>query len=81
MPDDVADDQRDAVSPTCSMSYQSPPDSACSVAGVYRAAPASRASGGRRAGEQAALQDVGDLVLGLVQPRPVERLRALARAR
>ena len=38
--------------------------------------PGQRGQAGR---EQAALQDLGDLVLGLVQPGPVERLRALAR--
>ena len=77
VPHDVADDQRDTVPPRGSMSYQSPPDRACSrrvcTAPPRRAGPARAARG-----EQAALQDVGDLVLGLVQPGPVERLRALA---
>jgi hypothetical protein len=79
--DDVADGERDAVVVDR--------DEVVPVAarlGVGVASEVARRRGqtgqpGQLAGQQAALQGVGDLVLHGVQPRPVQRLRALSRDR
>ena len=76
MPDDVADDQatrrrrRQHVVPVAA-------DRDADGAGQVAGGDAEPGQLGQLGREQAALQDVGHLVLGLVQPRPVQRLGAL----
>ena len=79
VPDDVADGERDAVVVDRD---EVVPVAARLGVGVAREVPGRRGQPGQQrqlAGEQAALQDVGHLVLDGVQPGPVQRLRALAR--
>ena len=77
MPDDVADDHRDPVlvdrQQVVPVAARGDADGAGQVAGGDPE-PGQRR---QRRGEQAALQDVRHVVLGLVQPRPVQRLGAL----